>query len=75
MRKSLFTTWEWISLIGVGVGATAGVTVWAMDKFQTKFDAEKAESRIERRLDRHAELLIATMKGLNIPVPPPKVHE
>lgn len=76
MAKKLpmsLSDWEWLTIMGVVLGTGVAVTAYAFTQFETISAADKREGRLEKRLDRQEELIIATMKGLQIQVPPPKI--
>lgn len=76
MRAHNLTPWEWITLVGVICASGVAVTVYALETFEIKVDADRRETRLERRLDRVEELQIHTLKALRAPVPPPAIaHE
>lgn len=70
--KSVFSTWEWLTLLGVIVSAGVGVTVFAMSTFEASGAAKevKAELRADiSRVEKKVDALLLN-RGLN-----PKVYE
>lgn len=49
---NLFSTWQWLSILGGLVMTSMGLCAFAFTTFQTEKDADKIDASIERRLDR-----------------------
>lgn len=56
--KSVFSTWEWLTLLGVIVSAGVGVTVFAMSTFEASGAAKEVKqelradiTRVEKKVD------------------------
>lgn len=57
-KHDVFTTWEWLTLLGVIVSAGVGVTVYAMNTFEASGAAKEVKkelradiSRVEKKVD------------------------
>lgn len=50
--RTLFTTWQWATMIGGLVAAATTVTAWALGTFQAKTDFQRFEDHLDKRLDR-----------------------
>lgn len=50
--KPLFSTWQWLTVVGIVVTTGAAVTAFAFNTFETKSNFEQYLSLIIQRLDR-----------------------
>ncbi|MES2355620.1 MAG: hypothetical protein V4568_14720 [Pseudomonadota bacterium] len=51
-KLALFSTWQWLALCGMAIGAVTGGMVWAYATFEEKTNFERFEDHLDKRLDR-----------------------
>jgi hypothetical protein len=70
MKNGNLPPWEWLTIIGVICGAGVSVTVFAMTHFESSDNADKRESRLERRLARVETMQEMLLRNRGIEIPP-----